>query len=264
VTTTVTQLGLPAAGATVTFAGGPNSINVTGTTDASGVATFLNIPNGTGYTGTATLGGNSGSQTAAVAPRTTTNVSIAIAVPTGTIKTVVTQGGSAVNGANVTITGGPFSSNVTGTTNSSGIFSASVPTGTGYTVSATGGPGPDTASQINTSVTTGATTTVNLALPLATVVKVIAQRRNGAGNCVADSSGTQRASISLKNPSTGAVLFGPFNGDTSGIYIFNGVTPGATYTASATYNGNTGTKSVTAAANVTTTVVVTTSGSPAC
>jgi hypothetical protein len=263
VNVTATALGVPASGATITLSGGPNSINVSATANSSGVAQFLNVPNGAGYTATAVLGGNSGTQTANVAPRTTTNISVAIAVATGILKTVVSQNGFAVSGATVTITGGPYSSNVVGTTNSSGVYQATLPSGSGYNVVASGGPGPDSASQSGLTVNTGATTVLNLALPLPTVIKVIAQRRS-SGNCVADSSGSQRASISLKNSAGTTTLFGPFNGDTTGMYQFYGVTGGTTYLASATYNGNTGTKSVTATAGATVTVIVTTSGTPAC
>jgi hypothetical protein len=224
----VTQLGSPAVGATVTVTGGPNSISVSGTTNSSGIATFLNVPSGSGYTYTANLGGNSGSQTGAVAPRTTTNATIALVIPMGTIKTVVTKGGAPILGATVTITGGPFSSNISGATDAAGIFSSPVPTGSPYTVTATSGT---SASQSAVVVTTGNTTTVNLAItvPMGNLTTTVKRWNNAnvVGATVTITGGPYP--MSRTAPVTNA----------SGVSVLSVPTGAASYTVTVTSLGQT-------------------------
>ena len=99
------------------------------------------------------------SQTVATSPTT----SIAIALPTGTIKVdAATWAGGVVGAATVTITGGPNSpTSYTGTTDAAGVANVDVPTTTAsypYTVTVTqnGGSGSATV----TSLAAGATATV--------------------------------------------------------------------------------------------------------
>jgi hypothetical protein len=170
VNVSATRLGIAAAGATITLTGGPNSISLSGTADASGVATFINVPNGAGYTFTATLGATSGTQTGSIAPHATTNVAVVITVPMGSIKANVKRGAANISGAAVTITGGPYNVTVNGTTDSSGNFTGSVPAGTGYTVTATS---ILSATATAVAVTAGATTNVNLVIPTNGTIKTI-------------------------------------------------------------------------------------------
>jgi hypothetical protein len=88
-----------------------------------------------------------------------------VACPSGTIAVNVKRSGSNVNGATVTVTLGPNNISYTGTTNSSGNVSFSnVPSGTGYTVKAwnCSVSTPKGVTQTGVSVSTGATTSLNL------------------------------------------------------------------------------------------------------
>ena len=74
--------GVNVNGATVTVTGGPNSVNLTLTTGASGHVTFANLTPGSGYTVTATKSGQSASATATVTAGSTTNLTLNL--PTAT------------------------------------------------------------------------------------------------------------------------------------------------------------------------------------
>ncbi len=153
--------GAAAAGATVTVAGGPNSISVSGTADSSGLATFTSLPAGSAtYTVTSTKGGQTASTTATVTSSTTTNVNLNL--PVGSLNVTVLWAGNAVSGAAVTVSGGPNSTTASGTTNGSGLVTISnLPTGSGYTVTATKN-GYSGSSTITVPNGTSAPVTVNL------------------------------------------------------------------------------------------------------
>jgi type II secretory pathway pseudopilin PulG len=226
VTSTVTWGGAVVSGATVQLTGGPTSLNQSATTNASGVATFTDIPAGSGYTATATKTGQSAAVAATVAASTTTNIPIAL--PTGSVATTVTWAGTGVNGATVTLAGGPMSVNVSGTTNSSGQLTfVNVPAGTGYTVTAT--KSGQTASASGVSVTGGSTTNVSIAMPTGTMVVTV----NWAGSPV------NGATVTV----SGGNLVAPVTGTTnsSGVVTFVNVPAGTGYTVTATSGGQTGT-----------------------
>ncbi len=181
---TVNWGGAPAQGVTVTLSGGPYALSpVSGATNSSGQVTFSNVPSGTGYTVTASKGGQSATpQTIAVTTGSTTNVTMTL--PTGTLVVNVKWAGVNVNGATVSLSGGPrpISPAITGTTNSSGnVTFSNVPAGTGYTVTATrsGQSSAPTAATVNA----GSTTNLNLTLPVSTLtvnVKRSGTNQNGA------------------------------------------------------------------------------------
>ena len=232
----VKQLGIDTAAATVTVTGGPNNMTLSGTTDASGNVTFT-VPAGTGYTVTATKAGQSSSATAAVTVGSTTSVALSLPdPPTGSLVVNVTQLSAAASGATVTVSGGPWSISQTLTTGGSGqVTFPAVPGGTGYTVTAT--KGSDTAST-TTTVTTGSTTTVNLALPnppmgsVQATVTWLAALQSGA--LVTLTGGPYSVNVSITTTGTGIVTF-------------TNVPAGTGYTVTAAKNG----QSRTAAANVT-------------
>lgn len=224
VTSTVTWGGTAVSGASVQLTGGPTSISQTATTNASGVATFTDIPAGAGYTATATKSGQSASATATVASGATTNIPVAL--PTGSVATTVTWAGVAVNAATVTLTGGPMSVNVSGTTNVSGqVTFVNVPAGSGYTVTATKG-----GQSVSTSATVsgGATTNVPLALPTGTMIVTV----NWAGSPV------NGASVTVSGGNLASSVTGTTN--SSGQVTFSNVPAGAGYTVTATSGGQTG------------------------
>ncbi len=224
---TATKVGAPAAGAAVTVSGGPNSISLSGTADSSGVVSFTGVPAGNGYTVTATSGGNSGTQTTTVVGNTTTDVTVAIQVPTGTIKVTATQGGVTLKGGTVTITGGPIAGfSLTGTTDASGVYSASVPSGSGYTVTlSASGPSVSTTA----TVATGLTTPVALDLPLpAGTIEVTAVSGNRRNGC----SPVAYATVWLSGgPTSGS--WGPYTTNGGGVYTFSSVPVGSGYTVTA-------------------------------
>ena len=221
----VTWAGVAVSGATVTLTGGPTGVNLSATTNASGIATFTDLPAGSGYTVTATKSGQSASSAASVTAGATTNVSIAL--PVGTIVATVTSGGVPVSGATVTVTGGPMSVSLSATTNASGIATFNnVPAGTGYTVAAT--QGTNTVTQTGVSVTGGSTTNVSIAMPVGTVRVTVTWAGVAVANC------TNCVTISgggLGSPMTAST-------DASGVATFNNDIPaGSGYTVTATKNG---------------------------
>ena len=147
--------GAAISGATVTYSRGST------TSDASGYYTFKSVPAGT-YTVTAQKSGW-------VAASTTVTVASGIATANIRIATggkisgkVVNRSGAAISGATVRMTGGIVATTVTLTTNSSGIYTSPWIAIGSYTVKVSKS-GYTTVSK-STSVSTGATATVNFAL----------------------------------------------------------------------------------------------------
>ena len=164
VAVTVNQGSTPASGATVTLSGGPYSLTpVQYTTLASGQAVFSNVPSGAGYTVTATKGSLSATpQTISVTTSSTTNVTMAL--PAGGLAVLVRWAGANVNGATVTVTGGPQSVNLTLTTGPSGqVTFADLAPGSGYNVTAT-----KSGQNATGTATVSASSTTNLTLNLPT------------------------------------------------------------------------------------------------
>jgi type II secretory pathway pseudopilin PulG len=209
----------------VTLTGGPLSISVTGSTDASGQVTFSNVVAGSGYTVTATKAGVSGTASATVVASTTTPV--AVALPTGTVNATVKWGGSlAASGATLSITGGPNSVNLTGlTANASGIYSTTLPAGSATTYTITATKAGQSTSTTFTLPTNGSVATVSLNLPVGTVNATV--RWGAAG---AFSNG---ATITITGGPEGSTISGTTNA--SGVYS-NALMPAGTgtYTITAT------------------------------
>jgi hypothetical protein len=216
----VTWGGAAVSGATVTVTGGPNNISLSGTTNSSGQATFSNVPVGSGYTVTATKSGQSASATnQSVAQSATTTVPLAL--PTGSISSTVTWAGSPVSGATVTLTGGPNSVSLSGTTNSSGqVTIANVPAGSGYTVTAT--KGSTSANATNQSVTSGGTTSVPLTFPTGTVTATVTWANVAIAN----------VTVSLTNSSNGFTFSSQLT-NSSGQVTWTNVPAGSGYTVAA-------------------------------
>lgn len=175
---TVTWAGQPAGGVTVTLTGGPKGVSLSGVSDAAGQVRFSNLPPGSGYTVTATKAGASASQSNITAPGGATTP-VTLVMPTASLRVTVTwgSGGPLVQGATVTLTGGPMGTNVSGTTNQSGqVLFVNVPqatSGTLYSVTATHGgrsgavssvtvPAGGQAVTVALSVSGGKTLTVNV------------------------------------------------------------------------------------------------------
>jgi hypothetical protein len=166
---TVTWAGSPAAGKTVTLLGGPDSVSLSGTTDALGQVTFINLTPGIGYTVTADPSpGFNIPVEATVVGGSTTPVSIALPVANLTVN--VKRSGVNQNSASVRLTGGPMGITVTGTTNSSGnVTFSNVPVGVAYVVKAWKCSVSNPKSGQNTSVTLpSGGTTVNISFTLNT------------------------------------------------------------------------------------------------
>jgi type II secretory pathway pseudopilin PulG len=207
---TVYQLGAPKAGVTVTLTGGPGGITATGTTDVNGVITFSGIPAGAGYVATATLGAQSAMLDVTVPDDDVGMGSGTITLPDppppGTVVGTITWAGFAVSGATVTLTGGPFGVNVSGTADASGLITfTNVPAGSGYTISAT--RNGQSASQAIT-VASAASTNVTLALPVATLTVTV--RRSGTpqvGATVQVTGGPMGLSFSGTTVAGGVVTF---------------------------------------------------------
>jgi hypothetical protein len=211
---------VPAAGATVTLSGGPYALSpVSGTTDSAGDVTFLNVPAGNGYTVVASKYGQTATDSAVnVNTGQTTNVTLDL--PAGSLVVQVRWAGLAVDGATVTVTGGPDSVNLTGTTPSSGNLTfVDLAPGNGYTVTAT--KSGQSATLTNVTVT-GGTTTVTLNLPTATLTVNVKR------------SGTNQSSATVIL-SLGPMGLSPVNRTTnsSGNATFTNVPVGTGYTIKA-------------------------------
>jgi prepilin-type N-terminal cleavage/methylation domain-containing protein len=259
VAVTVTWAGSPVASCSncVTISGGNLAASVTGSTDASGQVTFSNIPTGTGYTVTATKSGQTGTATSVTVTNGATTP-VPIAMPVGTFVVTVNQpSGTAANGASVTLSGGPMSISVPGTTNSSGqVTFSNIPAGSGYTINASRyGQSGSATSQ---SVTGGGTTpvTINLAAYAQGSIKVTINKSGGT-TCNSTqfnwtiSGGPYSYSQSGTATTTTLGVLGTFSGFPAGA--------GYTVTVSKTSNGsqNGTVSSVTVTNGSTTSVTVT-------
>ncbi len=223
---TVTDGSSPLANVPVTLTG-PNSLVVIGSTDGSGVYSFTNIGAGGGYTVSAADGAATASATGqSVTAGAVTPVGLTLA--TGSIHVAVTEGGTALAGAKITVSG-PNGYSVTKTADASGTFTfTGVGAGAGaYTV--TSGDGPATVQQTGVSVNTGSTTGVSLDIPVGSV-KVTVQ---------AGTTGMSGIPVTLTGAG-GYSASGSTNG--SGVYTFTGVPAGTGFTATATAAGGTATK----------------------
>jgi phosphatidylinositol-3-phosphatase len=145
------------SGATVSFSGGST------TTDSSGNYSFSGVTPGT-YSVTATHTGFFAVTHAAVlASGATVTLNFAMATGGKIAGTVTSSSGAAIAGAAVTLTGGSINTTVNTTTNSSGSYNSNwMPVGS-YTVTVSAS-GHATQSKTATA-NTGATTTLNFALP---------------------------------------------------------------------------------------------------
>ena len=164
----VQQVSAGVSGATVDVTGGPNNISVTGVTDTSGNVSFT-VPEGAGYTITGTKSGQSASTTASVTQGATTNATVTLPPPpTGSLLVTVNWGspiGACTNC--VTLSGGPNAISVTGSTSSAGqVTFTTVPSGSGYTVTATKN---SVSAAVAATITTGTTTNKTVDLPTGTV-----------------------------------------------------------------------------------------------
>jgi hypothetical protein len=231
--TTNVTLGVPAGSVAVTVKAGatpipnasltltgPNGFSATGTSDGSGTFTFTNVGTGGGYSVLATDGAATASQ-GSISVSTGSATAVNLSMPVGTLKATVTDGTNPIQGVAVTLTG-PNSLSVTGTTNSSGVYTfTSVGAGTNaYTVTAK--LGAATASNSNLSVTSGATTNTSLTLALGSIQVTL----------TSGGSGVSGSTVSLTGPNSFSKS-GTTNG--SGIVTFSGVGAGSGYTASAGY-----------------------------
>ena len=111
-------------------------MSLSGTSDVNGEVLFSNVPAGSGYTLTTTKSGQTVTLSPTVVGGTTTTT--VVTMPTVTVVGTVTWVGANVNGATVTLAGGPMSlSTLTATTNSSGqVTFTNVPAGGAYTLTA--------------------------------------------------------------------------------------------------------------------------------
>jgi Carboxypeptidase regulatory-like domain len=143
------------------------------------------------------------------------------ACPSGSVAVTVTWGGTAAPGATVTLSGGPYGLlPVSGTTNASGqVTFTNVPSGGGYTVTAT--KSGQNATPQTISVTTGGTTNVSMALPTGTVVVNV--KRSGSNQ----SSATVRLTLGPMNINLTATT------NSSGNATFNNIPVGTGYTIDA-------------------------------
>ncbi len=229
----------------VTLTGGPYTISLSGTANGSGQITFVNIPAGSGYTLTATKSGQSASSSPTVTAGSTTNATLNL--PTGTLAVTVQQGGSPASGATVTVTGGPNTASLSGTTNASGqVTFTSVPAGAAsYTVAATkSGQSANTTATVNA----GSTTNVSLTLPVPPTGTLVATV-TWAGSPRAGST------VTLSGGLLGSPLSGTSNG--SGQVTFANVPAGSGYTVAADDSGANATQSATVVASSTTNVTLT-------
>ncbi len=164
----VQQSSANVSGATVDVTGGPNNMSFSGVTNASGNVSFT-VPAGSGYTITATKSAQSASTTASVTQGATTNATVTLPPPPVGNLLVTVNWGSPIGACTncVTLSGGPNSISVTGSTSSAGqVTFSNVPTGSGYTVTATKNA---VSAAVAATITTGTTTSKTVDLPTGTV-----------------------------------------------------------------------------------------------
>jgi type II secretory pathway pseudopilin PulG len=219
VNVTVDWGGSPVSGATVTLSDGPYSLSpVTGATDGAGHVSFSNVPAGAGYTVTATKSGQSATpQTITVVEGSPTNVTMSL--PTGSLSVLVRWAGLNVDGADVQLTGGPNSVNLTLTTDATGqVTFSNVPAGGGYTVQAT-----KSGQSASSSPTVPSGSTGNVTLNLPTANLTVNVKRSG----VNQSSTTVRLQLGPMNINVSGTT------NSSGNVTFTNVPVGAGYTIKA-------------------------------
>ncbi len=238
---TVQWGGSPVSGATVTLTGGPNGISLSGTSNASGQVTFTNLVAGSGFTVGASKSGQSASQTGvSVSAGGTTNVTVNL--PTGTLVATVKWNGANVSGATVTLTGGPMSTNVSGTSDASGqVTFTNVPAGSGYTVTAAKS---GASAAVAATVNGGSTTNVTINMPTGTLVATV----QWAGGNVSG------ATVTLTGGPMGTNVSATSNG--SGQVTFTNVPAGTGYTVTATKSGQSGNVSASVTGGSTTNVTI--------
>jgi type II secretory pathway pseudopilin PulG len=154
--------------------------------------------------------------------------------PTGSVAVNVKQLGLDVTGATVTLTDGPYNVLVTGTTDASGnVTFSNVPSGSDpYTITATRTvEGTDYTQTATTTVSTGSTSSVNVALPdpaTGTVATTVMWAGAAVGNCA--------SCVTLSGGPWGTA---PVTGTTnaSGQVNFVNVPIGSGYVVTATKNG---------------------------
>jgi acid phosphatase len=147
--------GISLSGAIISFNGGST------TSDSNGNYSFSNVAAGTYSLAVTRTGYVHQTQSATVVSGAATSLNFGLATG-GKVAGTVTANGAAVSGASVTITGGVVNTTVSVTTNSSGQYTSGwVPIGSyTVTVSASGHP----TQSLNTNITTGNTTTLNVTL----------------------------------------------------------------------------------------------------
>ncbi len=206
-------------GATINVTGGPESVTLTGTTDANGVVNFTDVPAGPqGYTVQGILGSSSIQQTGVVISANATT-SVTLGIPVGAVNVTVTSGANPLQGATVTLTG-PAGFTATGTTDGIGkhAFTA-VGSGSGYTVSVAFGSA--SVQQTGVNVTAGSTTNVSLSMPTGSIHVDVSDGSSGLGG----------ATVTVTGPNSFSAT-GTTNG--SGVYVFANVGTGSGYTVTAT------------------------------
>jgi Tfp pilus assembly protein PilV len=216
----VAQSGAPAAGAAVSIAGGPESIDVSGAADANGLFA-LDVPAGDGYVVSATHIGQSVSQTGVVAPAgVTTPVDLVLLPPVGSIVATVTWAGSPAVGKTVTLLGGPDGVNLSGVTDALGqVTFINLTPGLGYTVTADPAPGFNIPAEA--TVVGGSTTPVSFTLPVANLTVNV--KRSG--------SNQNNATVRLTGGPMGITVTGTTN--FSGNVTFTNVPVGSAYVVKA-------------------------------
>ncbi len=248
----VVQLGLPASGATVTVSGGPNDYApISQVTNGSGQTTFTNLPSGTdAYSISVTKATESATGSAVISTGATTTTNITLPdPPVGDIRALVQWLGANVSGATVTVTGGPSSVNQSLVTGGSGeVTFTNLPSGSGYTVSAT--KNGQTRTQTGVTVTTSSTTAVTLNMPSGT----IAVTATWAGDAAAS------ASVSITGGPDGGTYTGTTNASGQVSINVPATTSSYPYTVTVTKNGGSGAASVTSVTNGGTTAAAVTMG----
>jgi prepilin-type N-terminal cleavage/methylation domain-containing protein len=229
------QLGANVTGATVGLTGGPNNINISGTSDTNGDIVFTNVPSHATdnytITTTRTVQATPYSQTGTTLVSTggTANVNLVLPSPAlATVNATVNAAGLGQSGASVVLSGSPFGlANLSATTNGSGVATfTNVPIGTGYTATASLSPYANAGTTFSVVAPT-TNTTVTLLAPTLTVNTSWAGLPAGSAS-VSVTNGTNTWT-GTTNPITGVAAIT--------------VTPG-TYNVTVTKNGFTGTGSI--------------------
>jgi prepilin-type N-terminal cleavage/methylation domain-containing protein len=244
----VQWLGSNVSGATVAVTGGPYNVSLSGgPTGGSGTVSFSNnVPAGTGYTVTATKGGQTKIVTG-VSVTAGSTTSVTLAMPTSTITVTTTWAGKpiGVGTNNVSIAGGPDSTNgpYLGSTDVNGQAVVMVPqSAVSYTVSVTKSPGSGSA-VVASVPSTGASVAVTFAQ-----TGVLTVTANWAAKPAGNQGGTN--TITVYGGPIGVVKANGWTGPTnaSGQVAFTvPITSGGfpAYTVDAAKNAGTGTVSVT-------------------